>query len=124
MSEAKREPQPLQEITDRRISRVIVLMKPGGDGGMEDFNRLADEVNLSASRLRHLFKAQIGVSFKQYRRELRMERAAHLLENSFLMVKEISAVVGAGDVSHFVKDFEKQYGMSPARYRKQFSDEK
>jgi transcriptional regulator GlxA family with amidase domain len=53
-----------------------------------------------------------------------MERAAHLLENSFLMVKEISAIVGAGDVSHFVKDFEKQYGMSPARYRQQFSDEK
>ena len=78
---------------------------------------LAAETGLSVSRLSHLFKGQTGHAPARYLKQFRMDRARELLETSFLSVKEICAQVGVGDVSHFVRDFEKIYGLSPSRYR-------
>lgn len=78
---------------------------------------LAAETGLSVSRLSHLFKGHTGHAPARYLKQFRMERARELLETSFLSVKEICAQVGMGDMSHFVRDFEKIYGLSPSRYR-------
>jgi len=77
---------------------------------------IAQIVRLSPSRLRHLFKNQTGQSLARYRREMQLERAKYLLETTFLNVKEVASTVGIDGVSHFVRDFEKAYGMTPARY--------
>lgn len=53
-----------------------------------------------------------------------MERAKHLLETSFLSVKEITHNVGLKDESHFVRDFKAVYGVPPTRYRMLFHDGK
>jgi AraC-like DNA-binding protein len=49
-----------------------------------------------------------------------MNQAKHLLETSFFTVKETARRVGITDASHFIRDFEKQFGLSPERYRRQF----
>lgn len=49
-------------------------------------------------------------------KELQLQRAKHLLETTLTSVKEIVAAVGLSEVPHFVRDFEKEYGLSPARY--------
>lgn len=78
---------------------------------------LAQAVNLSVWRLSHIFADEVGKSPMQYLRQLRMDRARHLLETSFLSVKEIAHQVGLNDESHFVRDFKKVYGDAPSRYR-------
>ena len=80
----------------------------------------AQSVNLSVWRLCHIFKSDVGMPPIRYLRQLRMERARHLLESSFLSVKEIAFQVGLNDESHFVRDFKSTYGYSPALYRSQF----
>lgn len=37
-----------------------------------------------------------------------------------MTVKQIATGLGINDVSHFVRDFKKAYGMSPAQYRKRY----
>lgn len=81
---------------------------------------LAQSVNLSVWRLSHIFKSDVGMPPIRYLRLLRMEKAKHLLESSFLSVKEIAFQVGLNDESHFVRDFKSTYGSSPALYRSQF----
>ena len=81
---------------------------------------LAQSVNLSVWRLSHIFKSDVGMPPIRYLRLLRMEKAKHLLESSFLSVKEIAYQVGLNDESHFVRDFKSTYGSSPALYRSQF----
>lgn len=81
---------------------------------------LAQSVNLSVWRLSHIFKSDVGMPPIRYLRLLRMEKAKHLLESSFLSVKEIAYQVGLNDESHFVRDFKSTYGSSPAIYRSQF----
>ena len=82
----------------------------------------AQSVNLSVWRLCHIFKSDVGMPPIRYLRLLRMERAKHLLESSFLSVKEIAFQVGLNDESHFVRDFKSTYGFSPALYRTHFKN--
>ena len=82
--------------------------------------RLAKFVNLSSSRLHQLFKEETGLPPAKYLRLLRMKHAGELLETSYLSVKEVMAKVGVTDESHFVRDFKKTYGLTPARYRERF----
>jgi hypothetical protein len=49
-----------------------------------------------------------------------MQRARELLETSHLSVKQVMARVGVTDESHFVRDFKKTCGLTPARYRERF----
>jgi AraC-like DNA-binding protein len=78
---------------------------------------LAGAAYLSTSRLRHSFKAEVGLTPTQYLQRLRMERAKELLETTRLSVKEIRSRVGFSGDSHFVNDFRRAFGVSPARYR-------
>ncbi|HEY8186715.1 MAG TPA: helix-turn-helix domain-containing protein [Pyrinomonadaceae bacterium] len=98
------------------MQKVITLMR-------EEYRRetplseMAGFVNLSPSRLRYLFKIEVGMAPAQYLKAFRMQRARELLETTFLSVKEIRTSIGLNDHSHFVRAFKKSYGFTPAKYR-------
>ena len=83
---------------------------------------LARLVNLSPSRLRHLFKNETGLTPNQFIKEVRLSEAEKLLRNTFLRVKEIMNRVGFLDESHFGHEFKKTYGVSPSKYRNSAND--
>jgi transcriptional regulator GlxA family with amidase domain len=100
---------------DQRVQAAIAFMNTNLHRKITPIE-IAESVRLSPSRLRELFKDQTGTSLARYRRELRLERAKHLLEATFLSIKEIAASVGLTSVGHFVSDFKKAYGMTPSEY--------
>jgi len=104
----------LVSASDSRVRRALELMQQGEP---TDAGNIAAILNLSVSRFRHLFKKETGKSIKQYQKMVRLERARELLENSFLRVKEITAIVGIGDVSHFTRDYKVLYGEPPSQTR-------
>lgn len=83
---------------------------------------LASSVNLSVSRLRHLFKKEVGVSLIKYINNLRLEKACRLLETSHLHVKDIRMRVGIKNESHFQSDFKQKFGRTPNNYRNIFQN--
>ena len=101
---------------ERRIQIVISALET-------DFRRAWDIVqigrlvNLSGSRLRHLFKAEMDQTPAQFLKAIRMKEAATLLRTTFLSVKEIMNRVGISNESHFVHEFRKAYGLAPSKYR-------
>ncbi len=101
---------------DHRIHIVIALM--GEDIRHErSLEELAQYVNLSPSRLRHLFKHEVGLSPMQYLKILRMRKAKELIETTFLNIKEITNRIGMKNYSHFSKDFKNTFGLTPSQYR-------
>jgi len=101
---------------DRRIQVIIALMESRVSARL-DIGELAREVNLSPSRLRHLFKRETGNTPAQHLKHLRMQRAECLLRTTFLSVKEIINRIGMTNSSHFVREFKKIYNTAPTRYR-------
>ena len=101
---------------DPRVRQIIDLLSEDLSRDF-DFTALAASVNLSPSRLRHLFKDETGLTPAQYLKRLRLERAKELLEGSFLRLKDVMPLVGINDESHFVRDFKKAHGLPPTRYR-------
>ena len=102
---------------DRRIELVIAKIKTEPAAAW-DFAALAVLVNLSPSRFRHLFKQETGTTPAQYLKEVRLRRAAKLLRNTFLTIKQILKQTSLGSNAHFVRDFRRLYGMTPTAYRR------
>lgn len=78
---------------------------------------LASSLNLSASRLRHLFKREVGIPVGAFIRASRMERARRLLDTSLLSVKELTYELGLTDETYFIREFKRAWGKTPALYR-------
>jgi transcriptional regulator GlxA family with amidase domain len=80
--------------------------------------QLAGSVNLSASRLAHLFRKDVGTGPMRHLQILRMECAATLLARTSLMVSDVMMHVGYTDPSHFRRDFRRHHGLPPREWRR------
>jgi len=58
------------------------------------------------------------LSFGEYIRKLRIEKALQLLETTAYTLTEIAYLTGFSDQSHFTRIFKKQIGQNPSEYRK------
>lgn len=101
---------------DARVEKTIGLLEEQLHHTVR-YNDLARKVNLSLPRLRSLFRAETGEPLARYHKTLRMREASRLLQGTFLSLKQIMLKVGINDESHFVRDFEKIYALSPTKYR-------
>jgi two-component system response regulator YesN len=109
-------PRPLvPDNLEGRVQKILRMVESGGSFSIRD---LALEFNLSPSYLQRLFKHQTGVSIGEWLSEQRLQRAAHLLANSYMSVKEIAHTVGYEHPSSFIRAFERRFAQPPARYRK------
>ena len=105
--EAQR-PQPL----DGRIQKVIQLMKEDLTHSYS-MNELAEVINLSPTRLVHLFKEEVGVPIRRFRQWHRMRVVAALVSQNQNLT---DAALGAGfaDSSHFSRAFRNMFGITPS----------
>jgi AraC family transcriptional regulator of arabinose operon len=102
---------------DARILRVLDAIARQLDKP-QSVKYLAAQLRLSPSRFEHLFKKETGQGFKTFLRAARMTKAENLLQDPTLRIKEVAAAVGYADLSHFSRDFKRQYGQSPSQSRR------
>lgn len=77
------------------------------------------EINhLTRKHFAKLFHNETGKTVKQYVMQVRCQRAAELLENSQLLIQDISRYVGYEDNNYFTKVFKSVIGVTPQEYRK------
>ena len=101
---------------DRRIRRVATVLEQQYRDP-PSIEQLADEVGLSASRLAHLFREEVGRSIQGYILERRLMMAAMLIVQTHERISQIAYSVGFGDVSNFNHAFRAEFGVSPRAYR-------
>ncbi|HYL83344.1 MAG TPA: helix-turn-helix transcriptional regulator [Candidatus Angelobacter sp.] len=98
--------------------RVQEILRRAESGAALTIRDLALEFHLSPSYLQRLFKHETGVCMGEWLNEQRLQRAAQLLANSYMSVKEIAHSVGYEHASSFIRAFERRFMEAPARYRK------
>ena len=81
---------------------------------------ISANVSLSSSYLCRVFKSEVGTSITSYLNNLRIRKAATMIKDNRLSLKEISTMVGIDDQLYFSRLFKKCMGISPSEYGKRF----
>ena len=85
-----------------------------------DMRQIARELSVSYSYLRQHFRAQTGLSLKQYQLQVRLQRAQDLLANTDRPIKEVADMLGFDSAYHLSAQFKLRTGRSPRFWRRQF----
>jgi hypothetical protein len=79
----------------------------------------SDELEINPSYLSREFSKYFdNLSFGDYIRKLRIEKAIHLMTDTDYSLTEIAYLTGFSDQSHFNRIFKKQTGQNPSLYKK------
>lgn len=103
--------KPIERKIDDRIIQVIekISLSANHNLGLE---ALLDDIPLSASRIRHLFKAQIGISIQRYLLWSKVKQAfIQLTKGDSLSQAAYSA--GFADQAHMTRTIREMFGLSP-----------
>ena len=82
---------------------------------------VAATLDMTPNYLGELFKKELGLSFTEYVKKLRLEYSRSLLVNSELDINQVCFDSGFRTTSYFISCFKKQYGKTPLEYRLAFS---
>jgi len=107
-------------LPEERSQKIVETVKSGSHRSIRD---LALQFKLSESHLQHLFRARTGSSLGRSLTEERLRRAADLLQQSDLSIKEIAYITGYQHASSFIRAFERFFQRSPNCYRQEMLTE-
>lgn len=82
-----------------------------------DGKRISDQLNVSYSWFRKVFKQYTGLPPAQYHMQLRLQKAQELLTSSSLTVKEIAYHLGFNSRFYFTRLFTQKTGITPTAFR-------
>jgi AraC-like DNA-binding protein len=80
---------------------------------VEDMQR---ELGMSRMQLHRKLKALTDQSASEFVRDIRLQRAAQLLEDPGKQVAEVAYEVGFNHLSYFAKCFKEKYSVAPSSY--------
>ena len=87
-------------------------------------SRIHEELYVSDTYLRKLFKRETGMTLHAFLIKRRLSKAADLLRNNDYTVRELCYAVGYSDEVHFIRAFKRRYGVPPKQFRKLVLDKR
>lgn len=100
------------------LKKTLTILEQNISDSEFNVSQFSRAIAISSSHLNRKMKALTGQSTQQFILTFRLNRAAQLLRDDSGTVLEIANSVGIESISHFSKSFQKQFGVSPSRYRK------
>jgi AraC-like DNA-binding protein len=84
-------------------------------------SELASTARMSRYQLSRMFRKHVGLSLRDYVRNVRLERACALLLSSRHSITATALECGFYDLSHFDKAFRRRFGMTPREFRRRYA---
>ena len=106
---------------DRNIARSLAETRRYIEQHLDEpltIPALSRRACLSATTFKEGFRKLYGLPVHTWLRQRRMERAAELLHTPGLSLEGVAKAVGYSSVSQFASAFQRQYGVTPGKYRK------
>ena len=104
-------------VADPRLRRAVFLVEQSLVRPISP-QWLADQVHVSRRQLARLFQAEFGQAPAEFVRTTRLRYGRWLLQNSAESVTEIALRIGFADCAHFIRQFSREFGMTPGALRK------
>jgi len=104
---------------DTFLAKLLDIMDRQMDNNTLTVDELVEEMNMGRTVFFNKLKSMTGLSPVEFIREMRIKRAAQLLEDRKYNITEVTYMVGMNDSRYFSKCFKNTYGITPSEYRKQ-----
>ena len=103
---------------DAFLAKLLNVMDKHMDNNTLTVDDLVDEMGMGRTVFFNKLKSMTGLSPVEFIREMRIKRAAQLLEEQKYNITEVTYMVGMNDSRYFAKCFKNTYGVTPSEYRK------
>ena len=114
------------EQTNHERSLILHQAKEFLDENFSDadlkMSQVARKFNISPSHFSTVFRAEFGLTYRDYLSQLRIKHAKLLLRTTNLKSSDISFRSGFNDPHYFSIVFKKKTGLTPLQFRKQAQD--
>lgn len=107
----------VQSPSSHLVDRALALVERHFAKNLTD-SAVADQLGLSTSHFRHLFREATGQPFHKYLVALRLEKARRLLVEEEMAVSAVAKAVGFTGLSHFSRAFTQRFSVSPTHIRR------
>ena len=114
------EPQKADEPipSDSFLAKLLDVMERQMDNNTLTVDEMVDEMGMGRTVFFNKLKSLTGLSPVEFIREMRIKRAAQLLEEQRYNITEVTYMVGMNDSRYFAKCFKNTYGVTPSEYRR------
>ena len=110
--------QPEMSPHDRRfMDKLMELMEKNMDNGALVVDDLVQQLAVSRSVFFKKLKVITGLAPIEFIKEMRVKRAAQLIETGEYNMTQISYMVGINDPRYFSKCFKQKFGITPTEYK-------
>ncbi|MBQ4018987.1 MAG: response regulator [Paludibacteraceae bacterium] len=103
---------------DTFLAKLLDVMEKQMDNNTLTVDELVDEMGMGRTVFFNKLKNMTGLSPVEFIREMRIKRAAQLLEERQYNITEVTYMVGMNDSRYFAKCFKNTYGVTPSEYRR------
>jgi len=100
------------------VDRALAIVERNYAKDLSD-SQIANQLGLSTSHFRYLFREATGQPFHKYLVALRLEKARQMLLEDEIAVSAVARAVGFTGLSHFSRAFTQRFSVSPTSIRRQ-----
>jgi DNA-binding response OmpR family regulator len=102
------------------IRKLVRFMEQNMDNNELVVEDLVNEMGVSRSVFFKKLKALTGMAPIEFIRDMRMKRAAQLIERGDYTISQVAFMVGMNDARYFSRCFRSKFGLSPSQYKKRY----
>ena len=110
------ETEPMETFAEKQLAEVSAVVENNLSNPDLNVDFVCRAVDMNQKSLYRLLKKYVGVSPVDYIRQMRLRKAAMLLEQKKFSVSEVMYMVGFSSSSYFSKCFTAMFGCSPGQY--------
>ncbi len=117
--------KPLVEsYDDKLLAKLMEIMEKNMDDTELTVDDLVSKIGIGRSVFFKKIKSLTGLAPIEFIREVRIKRAAQLIETGQFTISQVTFMVGNNDPRYFSRCFKQRFGMTPTEYKDKYSPQK
>jgi len=111
----------LTHMDEKLINKAVQYIEKNINDPQLNVDNLSKELALSRVHFYRKIKSITNLTAVEFIRNIRLKKAAQLLEGGTYNIEEVKIMIGINDANYFRTSFKKQFGLNPKDYAKKKS---